>query len=103
MRTDLRRLADQREIDVADRIAGIFRQFDCMGDELGGRGTLPALVARWKVLAYVTQRTGAENGIDDGVQRDIRVAVAGKAPVVLDPEPAEPQLLTCGEAVDVIA
>src|SRR5688572_20976932 len=101
MRPDLRRLANECEVDVTDGEPGFTRQPDGMFDEARRGRAAPLRVARRKVQADVTCASGAENGIDDRVQTDIGVAVAGEAALVRDAHAAQPQLLAVREAVDV--
>src|SRR5690606_38644308 len=98
-----RRLADDRHIDVADRVSGFACQSDRALDEAARGRATPLGIARREVLADVARSDRPANGVDHGVERDVGIAVAGQPPFVLEPDSAEPQLLALDEAVHVVA
>ena len=55
------------------------------------------------MVADVALADRAEQGVGDGVEGDVGVAVALEAAVVRDPHAAQPQRLAGGEGVDVEA
>ena len=55
------------------------------------------------MLADIARPGGAQNGIDQRVDRDIGIGMTGKAMAMLQPYPAQPQLLARFEAVNIVA
>ena len=55
------------------------------------------------MLADIARPGGAQNGIDQRMDRDIGIRMAGKAVAMLQPHPAQPQLLARFKAVNIIA
>ena len=101
VRSDLRRFADDGEVDVGEFAAVFAHQLGSVCQKARRIRAAPLRVAWREMLADVAQRHRAQHRVGDGVKRDIGIAVPVQALVVLDPNAAQPQLLTCNQSVDV--
>src|SRR5262249_32275156 len=84
MRTDLRGLAHDGEIEVDDAAAALRHALDRELQETVRGGTLPPRIARRKVRADVAVGERAENRVDQRMQPDVGVRVTGDAALVRD-------------------
>ena len=82
MRTDLRRLADERHVEIDDPPAFLAHAAHGVGKEAVGRRALPFRIGGREVLADVAVADGAEQRIGQRVQPDVGVRVADEAMVV---------------------
>ena len=101
MGADLGFLADKGEVDIADPVSCLAHQFDGVEQELVAAGALPLRIARRKMVADVAAGNRAEKRIDNGMECDVSIAMAGQALVVLDPNAAEPQFLASDKPMHV--
>ena len=69
-------------------------------EAIGGRAA-PLRVAGRKVAADVARTRGAEDGVDQRVDGDVGIAVAGQAVAVFDAQAAQPQFFALLKPVDV--
>ena len=103
MRVELGALCTHRGVYVADAIAlggdevdGLAQQYLTIDVErLGSRVG--------EVVAYVAHVGGAEQGVADGVDEHVGVAVSEQAEFVVEADTAEPQLATLHQFVDIIS
>ena len=80
MRADLGLLANDRAVDmVDDPAADRGPAAAAWARKMVGRGALPLRVGRREMLADVAEAGGAEQGVGDGVEHDVGIAVAGEA------------------------
>ena len=79
MRADLRRLADDRRVEMGDQPAAGGDARDSIFQEDVGRSAFPAHVRGRKVRADVAIGDGAENGVGEGVQQHVGVGMADSA------------------------
>ena len=98
MRADLRRLADDRDVDMVDPAARLLDQGAGMLDEQRRGGAAPLRVGGREMVADIARADRAEQRVGDRVERDVGVAMAREALVVRDADAAEPERLARGEA-----
>src|SRR6478672_7439072 len=98
--TEPRLLADHGRVDVDDETGNRPHHRAQQVDRIG---PLPPLVVVGEHRADVAAAGGAEDGVDHGVDEDVRVGVAGEAAGMVDLDPAQNQAPALGEAVAVIA
>jgi hypothetical protein len=55
---------------------------ECLAEKYGGVGVFPLRIGRREKRAYVGAGNCAEQGVGDGVQKDVAIGVAAEAPVV---------------------
>ena len=75
---------------MIDAAAALVDEARGMFHEAGGRGPAPLRVSGWEVLTDIALSDGAEEGVGEGVEDDIGVAVSGKALVVRDQQAGQP-------------
>ena len=102
-RRQLRALGDDRRIDVVDGEAALTQQAERFVRQGQAGGVLPLRVVRWKVGADVAGAGGAQQRVDDRVQQDVGVGVAGQPGLALKRDAAEDERPPGLEAVDVVA
>ena len=89
VRADLRRLADERQVDMGDLAATRYDGIDSLFQEEIGRRALPLRIGGREVAADVSVGKRAENRVGDGVEADIGVGMAGKRPLMRDLDAAK--------------
>lgn len=94
-------LGDDGDIDVGGAVAALGQQPGDTAQQHARVGALVARVGVGEVVAYVTQGGGAKEGVAEGVEGDVGVAVSVKAETVGYLYPAYPQVAPLDEAVDV--
>ena len=75
---------------MCNRVARFAGEGRCVLNEERGGGALPSRVRGREVRADVTFSKRAEQGIDDGVQGHVGVAVSGQPLVVRNTDAAQP-------------
>ena len=78
VRRELRRLRDDRRVDVADRVATLARQRRDVAQQRAAVGALPARIGVREVRAEVAQRERAEERVADRVQQHVGIGMAGE-------------------------
>ena len=71
------------------------------GEKAVGRGALPLRIARRKMQPDIAVGERAENGVDQRMQRDVGVGMAGHAARMRDANAAEHDMIAIGESMDV--
>ena len=79
MRADARRLAHDGDVEMRDAAAALGHALDREFQELIGRRAAPARIARREMLADVAVGERAEDRVDQRMQRDVGVGMAGQA------------------------
>src|SRR3546814_4535390 len=103
MRTDFRGLANQRQVDMFDEAVPFCDALRRIFQETGGGDAAPLRVGWREVAAYVSLRQRAEQGVDQGMDGHVRVAMPRQAPVVRNVDAAEPEFLFGRQPVNVIS
>ena len=90
-------------VDVAQFVARIAKEAHGPGEEdlAVDAGILAGGVG--EVIADVAQSGGAEQGVADGVNEYVGVAMAKQSEGVVDVHTADPQFTVGGEGVDVVS
>ena len=101
--TDLRPLADQRDLEIGDASAARGDAVDRIFQEAVGRRALPLGIARRKVRADIAVGQRAEDGVDQRVQADIAVGMGEKASGVRHAHAADHQMIAVAEGMHVVA
>src|SRR4051812_14061148 len=101
--TQSRRLAHDRGVDRADRVATLGELVADDGQQLDTARILPLRLGVREVVADVSERGGAEQRVHDRVRDDVGVRVAGQPSVRQDGHATEHQLAAFLETVDVEA
>ena len=78
VRADARRLADHGDVEMGDASAARAHALDRKGEEPVGGGAAPLRIAGREVHADVAVGERAEDGVDQRVQHDIGVGMAGE-------------------------
>ena len=86
---------------MPERAATFANEPDRMFEKEGRVHAAPLRIARRKVSAYIAGSDRAEQRIGQGVQPDIRIRMAGKAPVVRDCDAAQHDVIAIFEGVYV--
>src|SRR3990172_1471629 len=79
VRRQLRPLRDERGVHVPRPVPGLLHRGADLSEEAAAVGPRVGRVVRRVALADVPQAGGAEEGVDDGVEEDVGVAVAAEA------------------------
>jgi hypothetical protein len=103
MGTQFRSLGENDAIQVYQLKTGLFDGFVGEGQHFGGISALVGGIGIGKELAYVPQVRSAEEGVGDGVEEDVGVAVADEVMVMVEGEAAETERAAPCEAVGVVA
>jgi hypothetical protein len=103
MRPDLRRLADHRQVGMIDPPAARVHQRNRMLDEAGRCRAAPLRVAGREMRADIAFADRAQDGVGQGVEQHVRVAMPLQSAGMRDEEAAQPQLLAVGQRMDVEA
>ena len=103
VRADLRRLAQERHVDVGDAPAQFAHARGRIGEKDARGGAAPGRVARREVLADVAVADGAEQRVGECMQPDVGVGVPFEAMRVRDLHAAQPDVIAGGEAMHVEA
>src|SRR6516225_5639437 len=103
IRTDLRPLADDRDIDRSNPTTFCANEIGSVAEKLVGRSTPPAGIARRKVHAYITGADGAEHGVGQGVETNIGIGMADETRLVRYLDAAYSNLVAGAESVYVEA
>ena len=103
MRANFRSFTDHCDIDITDPVACLCSKSDGMLQELSGTRPAPLRVARREVLSDVSCCHSTKDRIDQSMDRDVGIAMPGKAMRMVNFDAAEPQVFTISKPVDVIA
>src|SRR3990170_3551299 len=79
VRRQLRPLRDERGVHVLRPVGGLLHRGADLSEEAAAVGPRVGRIIRRVALADVPQAGGAEEGVDDGVEEDVGVAVAAEA------------------------
>ena len=90
-------------VDVAYLPPRVAQEADGAAEEQLAVDACELLGGVGEVVADVAQRGGAEQGVADGVDEDVGVAMAKQAVSVGDEDASEPQLAPFNELVDIVA
>lgn len=101
MRGHFRLLGDYGDVDIADGVTGIGDETDYVAEEDSAVGAGIGRVGVREVPADVTEGGGAEEGVAEGVDGDVGVAVAQKSAAVRDINTADDARTPFNEAVNV--
>ena len=102
-RGELRLLGDDGGVDVVDRELPDDEHAGGLFEERGAARVLPLGIAGREVGADVAHAGRAEQRVDDRVQENVGVGVAGEARLALERHAAEDERARGVEAVDVVA
>ncbi|MNF99164.1 hypothetical protein D3C84_820540 [compost metagenome] len=103
MRGHFRRLGDDGVIDVADLPAFGVDQCDDMTQQRTAVGALELRVGVREMLADVTQCSGTEQGIAQGMQQDVTIGVSEQSEAVCNAHAAQSDEIAFSETVHIIA
>ena len=93
VRSETRAFADDRRVDIADRIARAADLLDDRLQQLRRIGVLPARVRVGKVRADVAEGRRAEERVDDRVDQHVRVTVSLEPRLARELDAAEDKAL----------
>src|SRR5260370_37636507 len=96
-RSDLRTLADHRDLEIRDTAAARGDAIDGVFKELVGGGALPFEVARLKMLADIAVGQCPEDGVDHRMQPDVTAGMGEAAAEMRHGHPAIPQIHATAE------
>lgn len=103
VRRELRRLCDDRAVDVLDREAGGLHARDAFAQQHAAVGALERGVGVGEMTADVAERRRAEQCVGDRVQQYVRVRVAEQAALVRNRHAADDERAPRNELVHVVA
>ena len=92
VRGDLGPLRDDGAVDVAHLVPGVPHQTHRLLDEHVARAPLPLWVVVGEALPDVRQPERAGDGVEDAVEEHVAVGVRDAPAIVLELDPAEPEL-----------
>src|SRR6185312_17370872 len=101
VRSDLRSLAHDGDIDVADRAASCANQVGGVAKKAMRRRAQPLWVARREMHADITGADATEDRVGQGMKPGIGVGMADQAAVVENFDAAEEQMIARAEYVHV--
>ena len=91
VRRELRRLGDDRRVEVADRQPAAAHEADDVAQQRAAVGALPARIGVGEVRAEVAQRERAQQRVADRVQQHVGVASGRQAALVRNVDAAQDQ------------
>ena len=103
VRPDLRALAHDDDVHVADTVARAVHALDRGAQHHEAVGALPPRVRVGKQLADVAEVRGAEHGVRDRVSHRVRVGMPGQPAVVGNAHAAEDEFASLRETMRVVA
>ena len=101
MRCQLRRLGDQRRVEIADPPSLLRRERRDMAQQHPAVGVFPARVGIRKVRAEVAQRQSTQYRVADSVDQHIGIRMSVEAPIEGNRHAAEDELAPANERVNV--
>lgn len=103
MRADLRGLADDGQVEEVDPPAALADPRGCKGEELGRCRAAPLRIARREMRADIAVGERAEQGIGQGVERDVAIGMGDDALIMSDPDATKPDMVAGTEGMDIVA
>ena len=103
MRADPRRLAHDGDVEMRDAPAACARALDREGEEPVGRGAAPVRIARREMHADIAVGERAQDGVDQRMEHDVGVGMAGQAARMGDAHAAEHDVIAVAELVHIEA
>src|SRR5215207_8069585 len=103
MRSDARRFREDSGVDIPGNPTRLPCQAGDLAQQMLAVSVSEALIGGREVLADVTERRRAEDGVGDGVEQHIGVRMPFQPPIVRDLDAAEDQAAPGRKAMSVVA